>query len=131
MNREDVLQALARINEAIASLNARLHPPPADPNETAELETELASTEQSRATLEQILNNLPEPAPAAAFAAEAQVSVMRANQTMAHNAAAIGLSKAARLHANQLKDLLETVQRGVEPVKRPHKRAGIKKKTAS
>lgn len=62
MTREQILAALAQVKGAIASLNTRLHPPPDDPAQRQELESELVAAEQSRDALEQALANLPPPA---------------------------------------------------------------------
>lgn len=117
MNREDILQALARLNDAIASLNVRLHPPPDDPGQQQELESELAQAEQSRESLEQALNNLPVSAPAPDFAAPAARTLTA--HAAAQNVAAIRMSEAAR---NLAKGLVELV----EPVDGPQVKGGIK-----
>ena len=118
MTREEVLQALTRLNDAIASLNVRLHPPPMDSAERQELESELVAAENTRDTLEQALNNLPEPAPALTFAAGAEFP-MRANHFRMQNQAAIEMSKLARQYADDLATL-------VEPVTGPVASGGIK-----
>jgi hypothetical protein len=116
MNREQILNALAQINDAIASLNVRLHPPPADPAQRQELESELAAAEQSREALEQALANLPpaqEPEPARAMMVKEQ------------NEAAIEMSRKVRQHADDIAAKLEpasgpTANEGVRrPVKNP------------
>ena len=128
MTREDVIQALARINEAIASLNARLHPPPLDPNQRQELEAELTAAENSRDNLEQVLNNLPEAEVVPAFAAVAKkANALRISRVQAESDAAIKLSKTARKHAENLRVM------ALEPVNGPQVTGGIvkpKKKTA-
>jgi hypothetical protein len=122
MNRDDILAALSRINDAIASLNVRLHPPPADPNQRQELESELASAEQSREALEAALNNLPDPTAVPTFAAaEASVAASAKSQ----NDAAIEMSKSVREHADNLTAAI------VEPVNGPTATGGIRKKTQS
>ena len=93
MTQEGIIKAIAGLNSAIASLNARLHPPPDDPGQQQELENELAEAEQSLDILEQALNNLPAPAPDPIFATGAKAV---SAHTAAENTAAINLSKAAR-----------------------------------
>ena len=124
MTREDVLRALAQINEAIAALNVRLHPPPPSADDRAELEAELSAAEQSRDTLEQVLNNLPETAPAPIFAttgggtADVQVALMQTQKK-----AAIAFSEAARKHASVLQTML------TEPVSDPAVTSGLRRPT--
>ena len=67
MTREEVLQALTEVNNTIERLNSRLHPPPGKEADRLELEAELQSAQQSRATLEQILGNLPDASPVFRF----------------------------------------------------------------
>jgi replication fork clamp-binding protein CrfC len=112
MNREQILNALAQVNDAIASLNVRLHPPPADPTQAQELESELVALEQSREALEQALANLP-PAeqPVAALA-----MVVREQ-----NDAAIEMSRKVRQHADDIAAM-------VEPVNGPNEAGGVKKR---
>jgi hypothetical protein len=63
MTREEILEALTKMNNAIARLTARLNPPPLDANERQELQAELEAAEQARAALLETLNNLPETTP--------------------------------------------------------------------
>jgi len=117
MNREQILNALAQVNDAIASLNVRLHPPPADPVQRQELESELAAAEQSREALEQALANLPpaqEPEPARALMAKEQ------------NEAAIEMSRKVRQHADDIAAKGEPVS-GATPsggIRKPVKNPG-------
>jgi hypothetical protein len=107
MNREQILQAISRLNDAIASLNQRLHPPPTEFGVQEELETELQSAQQSLTAMEDLLNNLPQPAPA--FAAAAAESMHMAAITQ-QNDAAIEMSKKVRAQADMLKSLIEPAQ---------------------
>jgi hypothetical protein len=109
MNREQILQVLARLNDAIASLNVRLHPPPAAAGEQQELESELAAAEQSRETLEQALNNLPAPTPEPSFAT-ARASTALAAHATAQSQTAIEMSKAVRKQVDHLATLVERVR---------------------
>ena len=111
MSREQILAALAQVNDAIASLNIRLHPPPVDPVQRQELESELVAAEQSRDALEQALANLPPPAQDSALASSLKLQAD----------AAIEMSKSVRQNA-------DTIAGMVEPVNGPTARGGIKKK---
>ena len=122
MSREEIQQALTRINQAIAQLNSQLHPPPDDPNERQQLEAELQAAEQTRSALEQALNNLPEEA-----AAPLGVPLEVRRETLklhsrAESDAAIQFSRAARKRA-------ESVLAAVEPATDSQIHGGVTKPT--
>ncbi len=118
MTREEVLQALNQINRAIAVLDARLHPPPLDPNERNELNAEMAAAQQSRTNLLNILNNLP-PSPAALTAPAART--LDRHRRSEHREA-LGLAQNARKRADELAALMNPpAQDG--PAKKKKKKA--------
>jgi hypothetical protein len=59
MTRDEVQQALIELNQTIAQLELRLHPPPLNPGDRADLQAELVAAENARDALQQILNDLP------------------------------------------------------------------------
>lgn len=121
MTREEVQQALTKINQAIAQLNAQLHPPPIDSGQRQTLEAELQSAEQARSALEQALNNIPEPTPAPVLGLTVtRITTFRAAQERAEITAAIRVSQAVRKRAANLLAILE-------PVNNPVIRGGVKK----
>jgi hypothetical protein len=120
MSREEIQQALTRINQAISQLNSQLHPPPDDPNERQQLEAELQAAEQARSALEQALNNLPEAAVAPLGVAEEVRRETRKRHSRAESDAAIRFSRAARMRA-------ESVLAAVEPVTDPEIHGGVTK----
>jgi DNA repair exonuclease SbcCD ATPase subunit len=110
MTREEIQQALTKINQSIAQLNTLLHPPPADPSQRQELEAELQSTEQARAALEQALNNMPQPTPDPVLGlTAARIRTFRITHARAETTAAIRVSQVARKRADKLIGILEPV----------------------
>ncbi len=115
MTREEVQNALTKINESIAQLQSRLHPPPFDPGDRNELAAELVAAESSRDALEETLSNLPEAA-----AEDLSISPALAQRTIdkhrkAENVAVIKLSQAARKRS----DALVTMMTPASPAKAP------------
>jgi len=109
MNREQILHALTQTNDAIASLNVRLHPPPADPAQRQELESELAAAKQSREALEQALANLP----------PAQMDAILAAGVKQQNKAAVQMSRKVRELADHVASKVEPSPRKAGAVKKP------------
>ena len=103
MTREDIQQAITKINQAIAHLDAQLHPPPLDSDKTDELEAELNEAMAARTNLEEALANLPVPTPDPTFGiTAAKASAMREKHATADATAAISVSKTARKRATSL-----------------------------
>lgn len=114
MTREEVQHALTKINESIAQLQSRLHPPPLDPGDRNELAAELVAAESSRDALEDTLSTLPAAVPSGQLAmspAMAQKTIDKNRK--AETAAVIKLSQAARKRS----DTLVTMMTPASPVK--------------
>jgi hypothetical protein len=110
MTREEVQQALMKINQAIAQLNSQLHPPPVDTAQRQELEAELQAAEQARSALEQALNNIPEPTPAPILGlTPARITAFRASHARAETVAAVRVSRAARKRSDNLLGILQPI----------------------
>ena len=122
MTREQIRNAINNLNDSIASLNARLHPPPDDTDLEQQLKAELASAEQSRDALEQLLSNLPETEPIGVMALASAGSRRTIDRHKKSDIqAAIKMSVAARTLATVLLEPVNGPDISVKPQK-PKKR---------
>ena len=119
MTREDIQQSITKINQAIAQLDAQLHPPPLDSDKIDELEAELNQAMAARTNLEEALANLPVPTPDPTFGITAAKAIaIREKHSTAEATAAISVSKTARKRATSLLAVMPA------PAKAAAKRSG-------